>query len=292
MNLKEEIINCRRVHATARDFLVKLLRDRNFKVGVEIGIQYGLNSRRWLKNAVVQKLYGIDPYDSGLFPIAPLKIPDDDIYEDMLKRMRIFKDRYIHIRKTSNDALLDIDGAIDCIYIDGETTDKATYDDISFWYPKLRKGGIIAGHNYNHPSFPHIKKIVDNYFNVAPYTGNGYIWWYEKGSVVNDKKISVVTPFYNASRYIPTLIESTINDPRIDEVIIVDDFSKDEEYVQMRHLANPMNQGKNHEKIQIYRNEENLGEFKTRIRGAELAKNDWVIFLDNDNFLTPSYLQK
>ena len=287
MNLEEEIINCKRVHAPARNSLVKLLRDKDFKVGVEIGVQYGLNAERWLKNAVVQKLYGVDPYDSVLFPIAPLKVPDDEIYQDMLKRMKVFKNRYIHIRKTSNEALLDIDGTVDCIYIDGETTDKATYDDISFWYPKLRKGGIMAGHNYNHPSFPHIKKIVDNYFGVVPYTSDGYVWWYKRESVINDKKVSVVTPFYNAARYMAQLMAS-VDDPRINEVIIVDDFSTDEEYIRMRNIVSPRDEVR--EKVKVFRNPENFGEFKTRIRGAEEAQNDWVIFLDNDNFLLPEYL--
>ena len=39
-------------------------------------------------------------------------------------------------------------GFFDFIYIDALHTYKSTKEDITNWYPKLKKGGIIAGHDY------------------------------------------------------------------------------------------------------------------------------------------------
>lgn len=291
--LFQDVDHSAEVHKSARDSVLKILRDNNFKVGVEIGIQYGQLSERLLDNGVVETLYGIDPYDTNIGTITPLndKSRDNEVYGFVLGKLNRFKDRYTHIKKTSNEALFDVNEQIDCIYIDGGKSKQQIYDDISFWFPKIRKNGIICGHDYAHSSYPYISSIVDSYFGFAPQVKEGGIWWVKKeGQYKIDRKVSVVTPFYNASRYMVDFISSIIFDPRIKEVIIVDDFSRDEEYIKMRNFAKPMNATTEYDKVQVYRNEENLGEFATRIQGAELATSDWVVFLDNDNYLTPKYL--
>jgi hypothetical protein len=40
------------------------------------------------------------------------------------------------------------DGHFDCIYVDARHDFKGVYENLQVWWPKLRVGGIIAGHGY------------------------------------------------------------------------------------------------------------------------------------------------
>lgn len=284
MSIDEEARHSKEVHNIARNSVLKVLRDRGFKVGVEVGVQYGQCSERLLKNGVVEKLYGIDPYDTNIFEISPLRGLDEEIMIHALNRLEIFENRFQLIRKTSNEALFDIDGPIDFVYLDGMTTKQAVYDDISYWWPKIKSGGIMVGHNYGHSSFPNHRRIIEEYFGISPHIQDGYIWWMQKLTQANgSRKVSVVTPFYNSIYFFEKYLSHLLTDDRIDEVIIVDDCSFPEESESLKRMATDP-------KIKLFKNEENIGEFKTRIRAAEIAKNDWVIFLDGDNSITESYL--
>lgn len=50
------------------------------------------------------------------------------------------------------------DQSLDLVYIDGEHTKSAFILDVTSWRPKIRSGGVIAGHDWG---------IVENYFNEA-----------------------------------------------------------------------------------------------------------------------------
>lgn len=53
------------------------------------------------------------------------------------------------------------DKSIDFLFIDGEHTYAGVKADILKWLPKVKKGGIISGHDYGSKSFPGVKKAVD-----------------------------------------------------------------------------------------------------------------------------------
>jgi len=283
MNIEEDVQRSAVNHGKKRQVIVELLKGRGYKTGVEIGVQYGQSSELWLDNNVIDKLYGVDPYDSSIYPISPLKGLDEEIYQYVLKKMERFGERFELIRKTSNDALLDIKGLVDCIYLDGSRSKLSVYDDMSYWYTKLNDGGIMLSGDYNHVSYPWTTRLLKKYFTDVNVIDN-YLWWVEKKPRPNKNKISVVTPFYNTGDYANSLIDYVLADERIDEMVIVDDCSKREEYERLLEVAG------NQSKIRIYRNEENLGEFKNRIKATKLTKNNWVIFLDGDNSLTKEYV--
>mgnify|MGYP003685889429 CR=1 FL=1 len=73
----------------------------------------------------------------------------------------IFKDidNVILIKKTSTDASIDIkDNFLDWVYIDGDHRFKHVLNDLTLWYNKVKKGGIIAGHDYTHAD---IRKAIN-----------------------------------------------------------------------------------------------------------------------------------
>ena len=52
--------------------------------------------------------------------------------------------------------LIDSDGSLDFVYIDGDHTLKGTNTDLAAWWPKLRPGGWLCGDDYTdhqHVSF-------------------------------------------------------------------------------------------------------------------------------------------
>jgi len=56
------------------------------------------------------------------------------------------------------------DGAIDGVFIDAAHEYEPVKADIAAWLPKLKPGGIFAGHDYPHPP---VKQAVDEAFEVA-----------------------------------------------------------------------------------------------------------------------------
>lgn len=93
--------------------------------------------------------------------------------------------------------------------------------------------------------------------------------------------ISIVIPTYNASRFIPGLLNS-IFDQTVDdmEVIIVDDCSTDDTV----ELA------KEHP-VKVIKMEENVGPAKARNIGVKEAKGDIIFFLDADVIVLDGTLQ-
>jgi hypothetical protein len=287
----KDIENTKAVHGSARQTVFDIVQSKKFKVGVEIGVQYGLNIEAMLEANIAEKIYGIDPYDTEIYQVSGIKDKslDEEICQGMLERLSRFGDRFVHIKNTSDGAIDEVPGLVDFVYIDGSKTVAATWNDITYWWPKLREGGVMFIHDYPHISYPHIKFQVDKYFlplGVVVYQAPGGVGWVEKTRQKYSDRISVVTPFYNTGFWARESLKVALEDERIDDIVIVDDCSIPGETEMLQNAI------KDQPKIRYYRNDENIGELKTRIKGAEFAKNEWVIFLDGDNFLTKEYLDK
>ena len=57
------------------------------------------------------------------------------------------------------------DETLDFVFIDGDHSYKGVTEDIINWLPKLKKTGIIAGHDYNPVQYSHnVIKAVDDFF--------------------------------------------------------------------------------------------------------------------------------
>ena len=58
-------------------------------------------------------------------------------------------------------------GQLDFVYIDAQHHYEAARDDIETWYPKVRKGGILAGHDYlegeREAGYFGVKRAVDEF---------------------------------------------------------------------------------------------------------------------------------
>jgi len=91
------------------------------------------------------------------------------------------------IRKDSLAAAAEVpDQSLDLVYIDAEHTKEAVLADIFAWLPKVRAGGWLGGHDYNHPMESRkklwgVKAAVDEVFGGQVELGAGHTWFFRVG---------------------------------------------------------------------------------------------------------------
>lgn len=96
--------------------------------------------------------------------------------------------------------------------------------------------------------------------------------------------LSIVVPCYNAEKYIGRCIESILNQSFEDfELIVVNDGSHDNSESIIKNFADQDCRIK-------YLSQENGGASNARNHGIEIAKGDWITFVDADDYIKPSYL--
>lgn len=82
----------------------------------------------------------------------------------------------VPIRAKSTWAAQFVKNGLDFVFIDAEHDYKSCAEDIKAWLPKIRKGGVIAGHDYD-GSFQGVVRAVDEAFKKKA-TIRGRSWVY------------------------------------------------------------------------------------------------------------------
>jgi len=116
-------------------------------IGVEIGTLHALNAQSILQNLNVKHLYLVDPYTIYDDGINTYQNRDKD-YEIAKQRMKPFRNKVTFIVKTSEDAICDILTSLDFVYIDGNHDYEHVKQDLELYYPLVRSGGVIGGHDF------------------------------------------------------------------------------------------------------------------------------------------------
>lgn len=136
-----------------RDELPLLLNHLNLKgVGVEIGVQVGGYSETILSKSKLSKLYSVDCWKhfGGYEDIA--NKPQYKQYYYLLRtilRLWKFGKRSKIVRNFSEDAVKRVrNNYLDFVYIDAQHSYSGAKKDIEMWYPKVKSGGVFAGHDY------------------------------------------------------------------------------------------------------------------------------------------------
>lgn len=104
-------------------------------------------------------------------------------------------------------------------------------------------------------------------------------------------KLSLCITTYNRPELTIKAFEKVYNDPRIDEIVIVDDCSTDQNWnALLNHVQNKREAEGMNCKIDLNRNQVNIGMSRNKARAVELAKNEWCILLDSDNVIGADYI--
>ena len=159
-----------------RPEMYKLFGELGFTVGLETGIEKGKNATVMFENIPNLKLYGVDSYKqhpqcSYAFHAAKRHWNPEAISDWKKQCIERMKGRdYVAIEKFTEDAIHDIeDNSLDFVYLDADHSYDFTMQDIILWGRKLRKGGIMSGHDYFYERDGRrtkVKQAVDDYTNV------------------------------------------------------------------------------------------------------------------------------
>jgi len=153
------------IMGAGRNDLAKWLYGLDFKVGVEVGVASGEYSRVLLDTNPQMELYGVDPWvPYPGYHDYQKESTFEKMYQETLKVTEGF-DNYHIIKKFSVDAVKDFkDGSVDFIYLDGNHSGEAVKEDIETWMPKMKKGGIMSGHDFT-GRWPSLQDSVKKYTN-------------------------------------------------------------------------------------------------------------------------------
>jgi hypothetical protein len=126
----------------SRDELPVFFKEMCYNIGVEVGIWEGEYTEKFCKQGM--KMYGIDPWKAR--GRQSQKMQDDRCLR-AIERLKPYDCEVI--RKRSAQCVTDFkDESLDFVYIDGDHSYRFVVEDIREWSKKVRKGGIVSGHDY------------------------------------------------------------------------------------------------------------------------------------------------
>lgn len=130
------------------------IHDKPSLVGIEIGVCAGDHAISLIENLDIQKLYCIDPYDiyddytegKQYYGKSQLNLRETEIIAR--ERLSKFNQKIVWLKKTSDMAILDINEQVDFVYIDGNHAFDYVYRDIQNYFPIIKEGGVLGGHDF------------------------------------------------------------------------------------------------------------------------------------------------
>lgn len=99
--------------------------------------------------------------------------------------------------------------------------------------------------------------------------------------------ISLCITTYNRIELLYESFAQVLNDPRVSEIVIVDDAS---DKIITRGSITEFTQ--KHGKIKAFFNKKNLDCYRNKREAISKATNEWVIIFDSDNIITTSYIDR
>ena len=148
-----------------RKVLPFLFAARGYAAGAEIGVWHGAFSVKLRQANPALQLLCVDAWEAfhGYADIkgAALKT-DAQMREAEVAARQLLEPMDCEIRKGDSLAIAQTipDRSLDFVYIDANHTYEAVTADLEAWSPKVKSGGVIAGHDYSvQPQKPFIQVI-------------------------------------------------------------------------------------------------------------------------------------
>jgi len=160
----------------AKDFL----NGKNDLNIAEIGVRRGYNAENMFNELKPRLMVLVDFWDGSIKDTHSINFAET--WHRLHGRRNI-----IFVKAISSDAanLIDQRISFDFVYLDASHDKKNVLQDINSWLPKVKVGGILAGHDYTNADVPGVKEVVHEVFGDRVKVGNNRDdvngdWWIVK----------------------------------------------------------------------------------------------------------------
>lgn len=166
-------------HIKHRRYFANLLNTRHaidatrtnlLRSAVEIGTHRGefaeMLLKAWAGHGI---LHCVDPWisgEKGVFDQPDAWGDRNADYEECLRRLQqwIAVGRVVIMKATSSEAATSFrNGSLDFVYIDGNHRRPHVDEDLWLWWPKVRVGGVFAGHDLTGIWEPEVRPAVEEW---------------------------------------------------------------------------------------------------------------------------------
>jgi predicted O-methyltransferase YrrM len=152
---------------TRYEVLAQIINEAGFRNIAEVGVRNGETTTHLLTNCNLFQYFLVDC------------VQNDELYHSLCQ------DRVSFLLMKSNEAVQFIkDGCLDLVFIDADHSYEACLQDIALWYPKVRDGGVICGHDYLNSAHQGVERAVKEFFGDKPiitYGDGAYMFAHTKG---------------------------------------------------------------------------------------------------------------
>lgn len=145
--------------------------EANGKVGIEVGSAYGESAE--VAAQILGRLYCVDSWPDGA----------EEVEAEFDRRMAAFGN-IIKMKELSHRAAGQFpDESVDLVYIDAAHDVESVRQDILAWFPKVRMGGFVCGHDYDDGPdalHPGVKQAVDEVLGAPFGRYDDTSWLFQK----------------------------------------------------------------------------------------------------------------
>lgn len=130
---------------------------------VEVGVWKGRSLISVLDIIVNNSLttWGVDNFSQEAFhpaQVEEINTLRNDLFSN-LEKFNFDKEHFINLPSIKAAKLFE-DKSLDFVFIDGSHTYEAVTEDLAAWFPKIKQGGVMTGHDFD---FPPVARAVNEF---------------------------------------------------------------------------------------------------------------------------------
>lgn len=149
-------------------WLEQLVKDNNFTQGAELGVHEGVTHFHLLDSCPNLNMIGVDIYTGK----------QSKWWDSVSSKLTEYGDRSKFYKMDTVAAAKKVpDQSLDFIFIDAGHAYENVIADLRAWYPKIRSGGYVTGHDCNHPG---VKRAIDEFLVNGYSTAQDEVWYCQK----------------------------------------------------------------------------------------------------------------
>lgn len=122
---------------------------------IEVGTYAGESTSMFASSGKFKKIHTIDPYFYGC---------GHEVFMEAKVNCRYWDYIEFHRDYSQNISNKFMNGVFDLVYLDGDHRGEAVAQDLDLYWPKVKPGGYMGGHDYNPEYWPEVHKAVNKKF--------------------------------------------------------------------------------------------------------------------------------